>query len=361
VVILKTGSKVAIVVIIVVIVVVAVLGVDLYVHPSSTSKGEVVVYADYGPTLAQKYFDAFTNDTGIKVVPVYGSMGDLVGKLVASKGSETADVLFGGAPSAYITAATQGVFQSYTPPSIANQSAYIGNHVLWRDPNWLWYPFTYAALGISVNTKLISNSSVPTSWYQLSQPQYKGEIVMENPTTSTTTGLGFFSLVAQWYMEKYGNTTGWTMFKSYVHGVLNNSVVPYQSDDENAEVAVGTGTGGITIDWTYIPTEYATQNGYPLVPHLMNNTILGPTAMALVNGAPHQSNAQAFINWVLSKQGQTEIGIVFDKPPIIPGVPIPAGSFSISQIEPIAFPYNQTWTADNANNITAVFNEYASS
>jgi len=44
----------------------------------------------------------FTKDTGIKVIPVYGAMGTLVGKLVASKSNPQADVLFGGAPSAYI-------------------------------------------------------------------------------------------------------------------------------------------------------------------------------------------------------------------------------------------------------------------
>ena len=146
------------------------------------------------------------------------------------------------------------------------------------------------------------------------------------------------------------------------HAVLNNTVTPIQSDDENAEVALGqSSTAAITIDWTYMPSLYASENGYSLAPALPNATVLGPTAMAIVNGAPHMTYAKDFVNWVLSKQGQQNITTVFHKPPIITGVPIPAGSFSISQVQNDIFPYNQTFTTNNFNYITGVFNNFSSS
>ena len=71
----KTGIIAAIVVIVVVIAGVA-IGVT-YLNSSKAPAKEVVIYADYGSSLASKYFDNFTNATGIKVVATYGSMGTL--------------------------------------------------------------------------------------------------------------------------------------------------------------------------------------------------------------------------------------------------------------------------------------------
>ena len=353
---------------IVVVVVLIIAGVEIYSAVTAKPVKEVIVYADYGPSTVQPYFNAFTNATGIKVVPVYGAMGDLTGKLIASAGAPSADVLFGGAPSAYITANESGIFQSYTPPAIANQSEYIGpNHnVLWRAGDWTWYPFTFAVIGLSVNTNVIGNSTLAklTSWNNLTSPQFKGKIILENPATSTTTGIAVYSLIWQYDIQEYGWTAGNATFHRYMHALENNSVSTVQSDDENAEVALGTASStgpGITFDWSYMPTLYAEQNGYPLVPKLMNNTVIGPTAMAIIKGAPHMTYAQDFVNWVLSTAGQKELGVVFHKPPIVPGLPVPPGSYSLTQMEQIAFPYSQTFTSSEASNITAIFNEYAPS
>jgi iron(III) transport system substrate-binding protein len=362
---MEKKALISVVVAIIVVVAAIAIGVAYYNSTKTTSK-EVVIYADYGSSLASKYFSNFTNATGIKVVATYGPMGTLTGKLIADASNPSADILFGGAPSAYISAETNNIFQNYTPPAIANQSEYLHGG-LWRSATWDWYPFTYAVLGMSVNTVNLHAAGLPmpTSFLNLSNPIYNGKIIMENPSTSTTTSIAYFSLMYQYFLQKSDNVTSVAQshFQSYVHAVLNNTAgQQIQSDDENAEVALGqSSTAAITIDWTYMPSLYASENGYSLAPALPNATVLGPTAMAIVNGAPHMTYAKDFVNWVLSKQGQQNITTVFHKPPIITGVPIPAGSFSISQVQNDIFPYNQTFTTDNFNYITGVFNSFTSS
>ncbi|MHB1439911.1 MAG: ABC transporter substrate-binding protein [Cuniculiplasma sp.] len=352
-------GKMKILLSVVLAVIIVASGIGVYEYYGTHSKQKVVViYADYSPSLVQPLFNDFQNATGIKVVVQYGAMGTLQGKLISSKGSPQADVLFGGAPSAYISVKNQGILQSYKPPAIANQSEYIGNHVLWRSGNWTWFPYSYAVLGLSINYKLLANSSDPTNFTQLTSPEYKGKLVLENPTTSTTTGIAFYSMVEQYYIDHYGNTTGTQMFTSYMRGLFNNSVAQTPSDDENAEVVLGQGGGAITIDWSYMPTLYDQLNGYTLKPDLLSTAVLGASAMALINGAPHQSNAEAFVNWILSKQGQTDIGIILHKPPVITGVPIPAGSFSLNSIIPVAFPYSQSFTSTHATQIDNLFQTY---
>lgn len=359
------AQKSVVTIIVAIVIVVAAIAIGVYYYNSSkTATKEVVIYADYGSTLASKYFDNFTNATGIKVVATYGAMGTLTGKLIADSSNPVADVLFGGAPSAYISAESHNIFASYTPPAIANQSEYLHGG-LWRSANWTWYPFTYAVLGMSVNTHNLGSAPFPTSFLNLSNPVYKGKIIMENPSTSTTTAIAYFSLMYQYFLYKYNNVTtvAQSHFKSYVSAVLNNTITSQiQSDDENAEVALGqSSTAAITIDWTYMPSLYASEDGYPLVPALPNETVLGPTAMAIVNGAPHMTYAKDFVNWVLSREGQQNITAIFHKPPIIAGVPVPAGSYSISQVENDIFPYNQTFTTNNFNYITGLFNNLTAS
>ncbi len=357
---METKALVSVIVAVIVVVAAIAIGVAYYNSTKAASK-EVIIYADYGSTLASKYFANFTKATGIKVVATYGAMGTLTGKLIADASSPSADILFGGAPSAYISAETSNIFQNYTPPAIANQSEYLHGG-LWRSGSWYWYPFTYAVLGMSVNTHNLGNSPFPTSFLNLTNSTYKGKIIMENPSTSTTTSLAYFSLMYQYFLYKYDNDTAVAQshFKSYVSAVLNNTVIPIQTDDENAEVALGeSSTAAITIDWTYMPSLYASEDGYTLAPALPNNTVLGPTAMAIVKGAPDMTYAKDFVNWVLSTQGQQNITTVFHKPPIMSGVPIPAGSYSISQVQKDIFPYNQTFTTNEFDYITGVFNNYS--
>ncbi len=356
-----SGKMIAIIVAVVIIVAAAAVGAYYLTRPStsSSSQEEVVIYADYSANVAQPFFNNFTKDTGIKVIPVYGAMGTLVGKLVASKSSPQADVLFGGAPSAYIGAAQQGVLQPYEPNALKNYPAYLSDTSLYAS-NWTWYSFTYNILGIVVNTNLINQSMYPTSWWNLTNPEYKGKIVIENPSTSTTTGLGFFSLIYQIYVQKYGMASGTTYFKQYVSALLNNTVAPIAPDDEHAETIVGEGTGGITIDWINGPVLYKNLDGYPLIPIMVNQNILGPTAMGIVKGAPHMAAAEAFINWVLSQQGQSLLPTIFLKPAIMPYNITPPPYFpSLQQEEQYAFPYNQTWTVENAQNIDSIFNQYS--
>ncbi len=361
----KAISKTAIAAIIIVIIIAAVGGGYYYYYQmQQAAQRVVVIYADYSANVAQPYFNNFTADTGIKVVPVYASMGELVGKLVAEKSSPVADVLFGGAPSAYIGADQQGVLQPYIPPEVKNDNVYLSAHSLYS-PDWSWYSFTYNILGIIVNTQQMAkyNLPYPHSWWDLLNPVYKGHIIIENPSTSTTTGLGFFSLMWQIYISKYGMQNGTIAFENYVKQFMSNVVAPITPDDMHAETVLGQGTDGaaITIDWINAAPLYKMLNGYPLQAILVNMNILGPTAMGIVNGAPHLKAAEAYVNWVFSYQGQSLIPKVFLKPSIIYSNITPPGNFPpLSVEEQLAFPYNQTFTTQYASQIDAIFNNYSS-
>jgi ABC-type Fe3+ transport system, periplasmic component len=358
-------SRIAIAIVIIVIIVAAIGGVYYYYYQmQQASQRVVVIYADYSANVAQPYFNNFTADTGIKVVPLYASMGELVGKLVAEKSSPVADVLFGGAPSAYIGADEQGVLASYIPLAVKNDQTYLNAKSLYSS-DWTWYSFTYNILGIIINTQQMSkyNLPMPKSWWDLLNPVYKGHIIIENPSTSTTTGLGFFSLIWQIYISKYGMQNGTAAFENYVKNFMSNVVSPITPDDMHAETVLGQSTDGaaITIDWINAAPLYKELDGYPLQAILVNDNILGPTAMGIVNGAPHMKAAEAYVNWVFSYQGQKLIPTVFLKPAIIYNNITPPGNFPpLSTEEQMAFPYNQTFTTQYASQIDSIFNQYSS-
>ncbi len=357
-------SRMAIAAIIIVILVVAIGGGYYYYYYQQQQAAQkvVVIYADYSANVAQPYFNNFTADTGIKVVPLYASMGELVGKLVASKSSPVADVLFGGAPSAYIGADQQGVLMSYKPPATQSDPTYLAEKAFYA-PDWTWYSFTYNILGIIINTKVQQEYNLPTpeNWSALLNPVYKGHIIIENPSTSTTTGLGFFSLILQMYISQYGVQQGEVYFQNYVKNFFKNVIPPITADDEDAETVIGQGTGGITIDWINAAPLYKELNGYPLEAIVVPDNILGPTAMGIVNGAPHLKAAETYINWVFSYQGQSLIPKVFLKPAIMYNNITPPEYFpTLQEEEQLAFQYNQSFTVQYSNYIDSVFNNYSS-
>ena len=362
----KGISKTVVAVIIIVIIVAAIGGIYYYYYQmQQAAQRMVVIYADYSANVAQPYFNNFSADTGIKVVPLYASMGELVGKLVAEKSSPVADVLFGGAPSAYIGAAQQGVLMSYVPPEVKNDQVYLAESGVLYSPDWTWYAFTYNILGIIINTQQMAKYNLPTphSWWDLLNPVYKGHIIIENPSTSTTTGLGFFSLMWQIYIAKYGMQNGTVAFENYVKTFMSNVVAPITPDDMHAETVLGQGTDGaaITIDWINAAPLYQKLDGYPLQAILVNDNILGPTAMGIVQGAPHLKAAEAYVNWVFSYQGQSLIPTVFLKPALLYNNITPPGNFPpLSVEEKLAFPYNQTFTTQYASQIDSIFNQYSS-
>lgn len=164
--------------------------------------------------------------------------------------------------------------------------------------------------GIVVNTKA---KFKPTSWKELLNPDLKNQIAMPSPLYS---GAAAISLGAWLADPALG---GW----SYVEGLKSNGAIAVRGNGAVLQqVANGEKSAGILVDFMALN---AKAKGSPVefvIPKEGLTFVTEPVAM--LKTAKHVAAAEAFVNFLLSADGQvfsTTLGYV----PILKGVKPPAG------------------------------------
>lgn len=132
---------------------------------SSTSKLTLIAYNSFVPP--EGAFDAFTKETGITVqVALSGDTGEMVAKASLTSGNPEGDVMW-GVDNTFISRATESEIFENEPTEV--------------DFGHVCVNYDIAALG---------NTAAPITLNDLTEPQYKGMLVVENPATSSP-GLAF--------------------------------------------------------------------------------------------------------------------------------------------------------------------------
>ena len=181
----------------------------------------------------------------------------------------------------------QGVFAKYTSPSAKDfpKSAI--------DPE-LGPRYRNVVIGIVYNKSLIAPADAPKSLEDLLKPQYRGKLVMPDPTQHTTTAQWLASLdklMGKEKAEKYVHDLAAT------HPVLVESLLP-------AAKRVTTGETPIAI--TYIKYAYIFgKQGAPLDYVRLGKFLGEGHYIDLSNKAPHPDAGKAFIDFFLGNQSMT--------------------------------------------------------
>ncbi|KGA12407.1 MAG: hypothetical protein GM46_1605 [actinobacterium acAcidi] len=132
---------------------------------SSTSNLTLIAYNSFVPP--EGAFDAFTKETGITVqVALSGDTGEMVAKASLTSGNPEGDVMW-GVDNTFISRATESEIFENEPTEV--------------DFGYVCVNYDIAALG---------DTAAPITLNDLTAPQYKGMLVVENPASSSP-GLAF--------------------------------------------------------------------------------------------------------------------------------------------------------------------------
>lgn len=129
---------------------------------------------------AEDSFAQFTEETGIEIEWISESTGAKLSQLQAEEGETTTDVWFGGGVDSYINAREFGYLHQYESPEFENID---GKYL---DPDGYFGALSIVPHGLIVNEDLIAELGLdmPETWQDLTDPQYKGEIIMADPSIS---------------------------------------------------------------------------------------------------------------------------------------------------------------------------------
>jgi iron(III) transport system substrate-binding protein len=151
--------------------------------------------ARYAATFNESYPD-------IKINWVRDSTGIITAKLLAERDNPQADVVWGLAATSLLLLKSEGMLEAYAPAGVED----LDPKFVDRDNPPAWVGMDAWVASVCYNTVEAEKAGLtpPTSWKDLTDPQYAGQLIMPNPNSS---GTGFLD-VSSW-LQIFGEEGGW--------------------------------------------------------------------------------------------------------------------------------------------------------
>ncbi len=266
----------------------------------------------------------FGDKFGIRVISPPGNGTLLSNRLLAERqaGRYTVDVIHVALTSLYSRLLPAGVLDDLRPelihPEVTNESLWLGGHHWWADVDHKFY-FIYAArrrpsLEVHYNTNAVTPAdiaSIKSDWDFLTD-KWKGKFVSLPPTNGGG-GEG-------WAVEVVNPHIG----KEWVNRFITKMDVNFVTDIRQIVDGLATGryAAAINVDARKEIDALAAQ-GMPLAlfdkpvkePDYMSTS--GQGTIGVAKNRPHPNAARLFVNWLLSREGQT-IRQSMTSEPVIP-------------------------------------------
>jgi iron(III) transport system substrate-binding protein len=211
---------------------------------------DINAYMGTSPDNNAKIVKFIKDKTGITVNQTFQSFGEIEARAKAEAPNFNADMIIGcGSPLAFM-AKKSGWADPYISP------AWKGAQDVYVDPQGAWYNIGNFSFVLVGNKDRLAKAgySMPTSWKDLLDPKWKGEILMPSPLSSGTANMMRFS-----WLALYGDDEGWKFLES-----LDKNIAYYTRSGNAPTDLVGRGefTLGITSDEN---VKKRIDDGYPLI------------------------------------------------------------------------------------------------
>jgi len=209
-----------------------------------------------------------------------------VARILAEKSNPRHDIIWGTALTQVNDPRILEMAEAYKPAGIDSVKTQF------KDPNNLWFATTGYFAGFCVNTEVLKkrNLPMPTSWQDLLNPVYKGQIVMPNAASS---GTGYLQIVS--ILQKMGEEKGWAFLKQ-LDGNVNQYIKSGSRPCRSARA--GEFTVGTSLAFAAIKS---IEEGFPLAMVLPSEGAgYELEASALMAASKNKADAKKFLDWTMS-------------------------------------------------------------
>jgi iron(III) transport system substrate-binding protein len=308
---------------------------------SAVQAGEITAYTSLEEDDAKVYLDAFKKaEPNIKVNLLRLSSGDLGARILAESSNPRHDVIWGWAVTQMVDQRVLSLLEPYSPKGFENVKDQF------KDKEKRWFATTGYIGGFCVNTDAAKkrNLPIPKSWQDLTDPIYKGQIVMPSPASS---GTGYLHLAT--LLQLKGEEQGWKFFEA-----VDKNMGQYIKSGSRpcAMASSGEYTIGVSFVFKGVKDILA---GYPI-------TLVIPSEGAgyevevsgLMKASQNKPDSQRFLDWLLTLEAAALYGQRAEMSAVPGAKPTPeilkAGL--PADISTILFPMDFAWSASNKARIT---------
>lgn len=280
--------------------------------------------------VSEEVIKSFETANNAKVVFLpSGDAGAALNKAILTKDAPLADLFFGVDNTFLSRALDEDIFESYDSPALQN----IPDQFKLDSSNRA-IPVDYGDVCINYDKDYFAKNSlaVPQNLEELTKPEYKGLLVVENPATSST-GLSF--LLAT--VAHYGDS-----FPEYWQALKDNGVVVVDGWETayytNFSASSGRGPQPMVVSYRTSPVAEVIFADPP-VDDAPTASIDSPGScfrqiefVGILKGTEQRPLAEKFIDFMLSKQFQEDVPLQMFVYPVNPDAVLPDVFVKYAQI-----------------------------
>jgi thiamine transport system substrate-binding protein len=256
---------------------------------------------------SDKVLQDFTNQTGIAVKVVKGGdAGQMVNQAILTKDNPQGDVLYGIDNTLLTKGADAGLFEDYSSPELPQvDQQFVADAAKYRVT-----PIDESDVCLNYDMQTFGHqdeSVPPTTLEDVAKPDYKDQLVVENPATSST-GLAFLVATVQRFGEDH--------YLDYWKQLRDNGVKVVDTWDEAYNDSFTAGSSGngdrpIVVSYATSPPADVVYADPP-----KDTTNIGVVDdgcfqqieyAGVLAGTKHQQAARTFIDFMLSKEFQEDM------------------------------------------------------
>jgi thiamine transport system substrate-binding protein len=294
-------------------------------------------------SVSEDVLKAFEQQNNVTVqVLKSGDAGQALNKAALSKDNPLADVFF-GVDNTFLTRALKaGIFEPYAAPALQTIPA-----TYKLDPSNSLLPIDYGYVSINYDKDYLAknNLSPPAKLEDLTKPEWKGKLVVENPTTSSP-GLAF--LLAT--IGQFGTSGSYTWL-NYWQDLRKNDVLVVDGWTEaySTQFSGSSGKGPRPLVVSYAsspPAEVFYSEGKlkdAPTAVMPAGSFLQIEFAGILKGTKQRDLAERFVDFMLSKQFQEDMPLQMFVYPVVPNSALPDvfTKFSVLPEQPVSVPPDQ--------------------
>jgi thiamine transport system substrate-binding protein len=287
-------------------------------------------------TLSQEVLAEFEQQEHVKLTLLpSGDAGAALNKAILAKDAPLADVFFGVDNTFLGRALAAGIFEPYQSPALASVP-----HEFQLDPSNQLIPIDYGFVTVNYDKQYLEQNSLapPQSLRDLTKPEWKGKLVVENPATSSP-GLAFMLAT----IATFGSDGAYTWLDYWRELRANDVLVAEGWNDAyytQFSGSSGQGPRPLVVSYTTSPAaEVYFSEGkleQPPTANMAEGSFLQVEFAGILKGTRQRALAEKFIDFLLSKRVQEDIPLQMFVYPVGEGTALPA-VFSSFAPAPTAF------------------------
>jgi iron(III) transport system substrate-binding protein len=227
---------------------------------------------------------------------VRDSTGVITARFLAEKDNPKADLVLGLAATSLLAFEAQGLLEAYTPKGAEALKAGFKD----QTPPLTWTGMDAWLAVVCFNTAEAEKGQIarPTSWMDLTKPEFKGKVVMPHPASS---GTGYLAIAA--WLQSMGEEKAWA-FMDKLHD--NIAVYTHSGSAPCVQAAKGERLVGIGFDMRGASEK---TKGAPIDLIVPSEGVgWDMEAAAIVKGTKNAEAAKKVMDWVASKKANELYG-----------------------------------------------------